>query len=1465
MAADSKDVELRIRARDYSQKTLGELIDTLKELVDAQARQQEAAKRGESSAKELEASYRKLENAAKALISQHSLTKTFEAQSRALDEAKARTDAARQAQQEYQQSLAGVEQLTKKQEAAQTKLAKAVTGAERAQQRAEDRVAATAAKLRDYGIAADGIASSQTAIATAIQTANAALERQDQALATVEDDLRKARAAAEAKAQADREAAKAVEDALRAAEQQAAADRKAADAAEAEAKAQEELRAALNKAADDAVGLAKGYETLASSIVTLGATPLAQTIREINDPAGEAIKNLKGIEDAVGGLEQRIAAIDGPVKDYRQTLTELQAVQKSLANVAGMIDAYRRQEEAVERARVEYEAAQAAVRGLTEQMRSGNGTVAELGRQMSAAQARLRAAATEMRNQSQAAQNLKETLHAADISTRNLAESEERVINAAKRAKASTDQLTIAYQKHGAAVKQSDDAMLKWFNNGRTTLSWMQRMRGELLSLATAYIGVQAAINLASDALEAYRSTQAIESRLSLVVGSDAAAIRQEWDYLLGQANRLGFGFEQLALDYSKFGVSARAAGLTLEETRFIFERMAESARGARLSTDDFGGVMRALEQMLAKGSIQAEELRQQLGDRLPGAFALAAKGAGMSMAEFTKALELGEISSEYVINLAREAGDTYADAFDIAADSMAAAEGRLQTSMFLFRKAIADNGFTDAYTQFITELTDLLNSDEGAHLAELLSDGFTAVVEVLRWCAENVDTLKLAFAAFAAFNVAALFASMAPGIKAVSTGITDIFKSVTKLKGGMKALPAMIGSFGAAAGTGAAGATAMATAVKLLGLAVRTALRFVPLLGAAITAWEVYDLLTSKEDDAEKAGKKIGEAAAKGVEEGLRTGDPGTGGKEGDIIRRGILRTLDVEDQRTAKMDVNTRKKVAKDDLDERLRIASELYEGLKKQAEASIKDEQDRADTIARINESLNKRLAAERAKYAEEQARGDDRAAERRKRIAEEVAMELGRIEDDLAKRDAMQDPTRSFDERMKARVEAIAHEYDKLSRKIQQMSRFDAAGAAAAKAKVDEYVKYRQELEAAKVRQEELSRLEKQLNDQVSLRSALLSSLQAQYDTGNISQEEYRAKVAQTNIELGEGVARAGQAVREFAESMRDMMDPAAFATMMARVDQTLATHNAAILNQQTELAAAEADANLVIAERDRLLEGIRTQYDLGLISESEMVRRVNETNDQYRERIALLAQAAIDAARATATNTPEQAAQQAATIAYWDQILLKTQHARQELTELDRVMIGSFFNNTVTAFDTMAQSIANVITGQQGMRDMFADLGVASAQFFAQFLRDVGQALIKMALLKMMEQSGNPYLVAAAGVMQRHNGGVIGSGGAHTRRVDPSWFAGAPRFHNGGLPGLQPNEVPAILEKGEEVLDRDNPRHILNGGGAGGGGSNRFVLVDDRSKVAEAMNSAEGEEVTMIHLRRNIPTLKQMLK
>jgi hypothetical protein len=75
-------------------------------------------------------------------------------------------------------------------------------------------------------------------------------------------------------------------------------------------------------------------------------------------------------------------------------------------------------------------------------------------------------------------------------------------------------------------------------------------------------------------------------------------------------------------------------------------------------------------------------------------------------------------------------------------------------------------------------------------------------------------------------------------------------------------------------------------------------------------------------------------------------------------------------------------------------------------------------------------------------------------------------------------------------------------------------------------------------------------------------------------------------------------------------------------------------------------------------------------------------------------------------------------------------------------------------------------------------------------------------------------SGNLSEVGGTGAAVYHSGGVAGHGGGVRRTVSRQAFVGARRYHNGGVA----REIPALLEEGEEILKRSDPRHVNNGGG-----------------------------------------------
>ncbi|MCW3782127.1 phage tail tape measure C-terminal domain-containing protein [Defluviimonas salinarum] len=101
----------------------------------------------------------------------------------------------------------------------------------------------------------------------------------------------------------------------------------------------------------------------------------------------------------------------------------------------------------------------------------------------------------------------------------------------------------------------------------------------------------------------------------------------------------------------------------------------------------------------------------------------------------------------------------------------------------------------------------------------------------------------------------------------------------------------------------------------------------------------------------------------------------------------------------------------------------------------------------------------------------------------------------------------------------------------------------------------------------------------------------------------------------------------------------------------------------------------------------------------------------------------------------------------------------------------------------------------------------------------------------------------------------HAGGMVGSPGPG-RRVPALAFAGAPRLHAGGWAGLRPDEVPAILQRGERVLSRAEVARGLGSGASAGGVS---ISIDARGAQAGVAEQVDAK------LRAAIPEIARLAK
>ncbi|MCK6414751.1 MAG: tape measure protein [Giesbergeria sp.] len=129
-------------------------------------------------------------------------------------------------------------------------------------------------------------------------------------------------------------------------------------------------------------------------------------------------------------------------------------------------------------------------------------------------------------------------------------------------------------------------------------------------------------------------------------VYKDASVTAGQIDFLRKTATDAGVSAGSLADSFRSFSASTAAANIPLETTNALFASVTKAGATLGLSGERVSLVLQALGQMAAKGTVSMEELRQQLGESLPGALSLSAKGLGLTEAQLIKLVESGQLAA---------------------------------------------------------------------------------------------------------------------------------------------------------------------------------------------------------------------------------------------------------------------------------------------------------------------------------------------------------------------------------------------------------------------------------------------------------------------------------------------------------------------------------------------------------------------------------------------------------------------------------------------------------------------------------------------------------------------------------------------------------------------------------------------------------------------------------------------------
>lgn len=302
-----------------------------------------------------------------------------------------------------------------------------------------------------------------------------------------------------------------------------------------------------------------------------------------------------------------------------------------------------------------------------------------------------------------------------------------------------------------------------------------QGFTGAVVKGGIALGTLRAALNGLRDGVtqvvDAYVRMDAAQRTLQFATGDGAASMA----FVRRVSQELGLELVSTSRAFGQIAAAAKGSTLEGEPTRKIFQSVASAAAVMGISADDTAGALKALGQMISKGKVQAEELRGQLGERLPGAFQIAARAMGVTTQQLDKMLQDGKvIANDFLPKFARELKLSLGDAPHAAAQSFQAQVNRIKNAWTDLLLSVGNSGILQEAAVSMKALVDAVGSAEGrrsvAGFGATMADIFGVLKSTTGFLVEHRGAIMAVGVAYGAVKIAQTVSGWA---SAVQTWIT--------------------------------------------------------------------------------------------------------------------------------------------------------------------------------------------------------------------------------------------------------------------------------------------------------------------------------------------------------------------------------------------------------------------------------------------------------------------------------------------------------------------------------------------------------------------------------------------------------------------------------------------------------------------------------------------------------------------
>lgn len=333
------------------------------------------------------------------------------------------------------------------------------------------------------------------------------------------------------------------------------------------------------------------------------------------------------------------------------------------------------------------------------------------------------------------------------------------------------------------------------------------------------------------------RSYQQFMVSMYVSTGSMAKS-KEAFDFVTRAARAYGVELETLSKSYAKFRASASAT-LPVAAIDRLFLSVSAVASVLHMAPQSVDRMFTAFTQMASKGQIYSEELKQQLGEHLPGAVALAAQAMGTSVRQLMDDMKKGKVDIvKFFSNMPDVIMEKFGKAAEISALSIQSQINNLKSTIYRNFVELNNSGAAMGMAKFIQSIDNLLQptSEHFKVFGKVVGEAFLKAADFINGLSpQQVEDFanQLVAAATALIQLVVWLAKATTFVVAHGEAIFDLILAY----GGLKVA---IWGYNAAAAGSVAGSSLAAKGLGVLG-------RVAAVLAAFFVGWQIGTVLREK------------------------------------------------------------------------------------------------------------------------------------------------------------------------------------------------------------------------------------------------------------------------------------------------------------------------------------------------------------------------------------------------------------------------------------------------------------------------------------------------------------------------------------------------------------------------------------------------------------------------------------------